>query len=294
MDDIFNNGYNSENGTPYEPPVGENGYPQSGQQTEPYYQPYDNTAQQQVYQQQYVNSQSKEHQDNSGYNPYGNIRQYDSPQFNNNGYQNNYNGYPNNNDYQNGYPQNFQPAYNNGYQNQWAGQRQKTSEPGLAIASMVIALVNLIIFRTLFSVIAVPLSLIFAIVSLAKKKGGTGFAVTGIIASIISALIFGTVVFMIVKLYPDMMYFAENQQQIVEDYREEGKIPERFEKYTDPKYDRIWNSMGCDDFNEFFGELIKRYNTDYGESYGYDDDFEYYYDDPEEDYDLGITDLVFT
>ncbi|HOC32733.1 MAG TPA: DUF4190 domain-containing protein [Ruminococcus flavefaciens] len=297
MDDLDNKSYNSESGTPYEPPQGHmegdgryvpdfedqqgntipqhdvnNGQASSYQNSSAMdQQPYNSGN----YAQQQNDPYGKSYQNQSGYNPYGNIRQYDSPQYNNN---QNYNG---------GYQQNYQydqPACNNGYYGQQPYAQNVRNDSGLAIASMVIALVNLIVFRTLLSIIAVPLSIIFAIVSLVQKRSGKGFAVTGIIVSVISMILIGTVIALFVKVYPDFEYFAENQQQIITEYKEDGTIPEQYEKYNDPKYDKFWKSMGLKDFNEFFGMLIDKYISDY--SY---DDYDYEF---EEDYDHGITDLA--
>lgn len=303
MDDLNNKDYNSESGTPFEPTIGDmdgdrryvpefedqqgtsisqpdgnigqaSTYQNGGiQQSSAPQQPYSgyNNAQQQYEQ------NGKSYENPGGYSPYGNIRQYDSPQYNNN---QNYNG---------GYQQNYQynqPAYNNGYYGQQPYARNIQKDSGLAIASMVIALVNLIVFRTLLSIIAVPLSLIFAIVSLAQKRSGKGFAITGIVVSVISMIIIGTVIALFVKVYPDFEYFAQNQEKIITEYQEDGTIPEQYEKYNDPKYDKLWKSMGMKDFNEFFGMLIEKYVSDYSQ-----DDYEYEFDS---DYDHGISDLAFT
>ena len=303
MDDLDNKDYNSESGTPFEPTIGDMeddrryvpGF--EDQQGTSISQPDGNIGQAPTYQnggmqqssapqqpysgynneQQQYGQNGKSYDNTGGYSPYGNIRQYDSPQYNNN---QNYNG---------GYQQNYQydqPAYNNGYYGQQPYARNIQKDSGLAIASMVIALVNLIVFRTLLSIIAVPLSLIFAIVSLAQKRSGKGFAITGIVVSVISMILIGTVIALFVKVYPDFEYFAQNQEKIITEYQEDGTIPEQYEKYNDPKYDKLWKSMGLKDFNEFFGMLIDKYISDYSND-------DYYYEF-EEDYDHGITDLALT
>ena len=93
---------------------------------------------------------------NSGYNNNG----YGSNGYNNNGYGSS--GY-NNGGYNNG--QNF--GYNSDYEPDTRGGA------GLAIASFVISLVNLLLCCTLLSIITVPLCLIFSIISLVKKRKGT-------------------------------------------------------------------------------------------------------------------------
>ncbi|WP_037291218.1 hypothetical protein, partial [Ruminococcus flavefaciens] len=133
---------------------------------------------------------------------------------------------------------------------------------GLAIASFVISLVNMILCCTLLSIVTVPLCLIFSIASLVKKRKGTAFAIIGIIISLLSGLAFAYYGFFIYKIMPDVMYFAEHQEQIIEDYDRDGTIPERYEKYRDPKFNKYWKQYNCDSFDEFFEkEFINKYRT---------------------------------
>ena len=130
---------------------------------------------------------------------------------------------------------------------------------GLAIAAFVIAIVNIIPCCTMLSVISVPLCIILAIVSLIGKRKGKGFAITAIILSVLAGLLFAYYGFIAYKLGPDYMYFVTNADQIVSDYDEDGTIPERFEKYRDPKYDKYWERSGYKDFDEFFKyEIIEK------------------------------------
>ena len=130
---------------------------------------------------------------------------------------------------------------------------------GLAIAAFVIAIVNIIPCCTMLSIISVPLCIILAIVSLIGKRKGKGFAITAIILSVLAGLLFAYYGFIAYKLGPDYMYFVTNADQIVSDYDEDGTIPERFEKYRDPKYDKYWERNGCKSFDEFFGKFVESY-----------------------------------
>ena len=60
---------------------------------------------------------------------------------------------------------------------------------------------------------------------------------------------------------PDYMYFIANADQIVEEYESDGTIPERYEKYRDPKYDKYWKRSGYDSFDEFFEKFIEGYSA---------------------------------
>ena len=133
-------------------------------------------------------------------------------------------------------------------------------------------------------------------VLLAKKFGGKGFAIAAIIISLISTFVFCSAIAVCVKLYPDFRYFALHEQQIIEEYHENGTIPEQFEKYNAPRYNKYWTAFGCKDFNEFFGKIIDNFASETDESSsdrsydGYDgNDGEY-----DDEFDLGVKDLAFS
>lgn len=177
----------------------------------------------------------------NGNNPFGNQQYNGNTPFGNNGYGGGYN---------NGYPPNMYGGEN--------GQDAPVKKgSGFAVASFVIALVNMILCCTMLSVITVPLCLIFSIISLAGKRKGTAFAVIGLVVSLISGLLFAYYGYIFYKLSPDFMYFVENHTQIIEEYDKDGTIPERFEKYKDPKYDKYWDRMGFKSFEEFFDYFVK-------------------------------------
>lgn len=182
--------------------------------------------------------------------------------YGNGGYDNNYGGYDNsgynNSSSGNGYfpDGEFKGMYN---ENDNMGPVQKGA--GLAIAAFVISIINIVPCCTMLSIISVPLCLIFAIVSLAGRRKGKGFAITAIILSLLAGLMFAYYGYMAYKLGPDYMYFITNSDQIVADYEEDGTIPERFEKYRDPKYDKYWEKSGCKSFDDFFDKFVESYKN---------------------------------
>lgn len=206
--------------------------------------------------------------DNNNNNGNNNAGGYDNNGYSN-GYGNNNGGYGYNNN-------NNMGGYNNGYGNnngggyfpdgQFAGMYndQNYNQPnerkggGFAVASFVLALINIVPCCTMLSIITVPLCIIFSLISLFGKRKGTAFAIIGLVLSLLSGLIFGYYGFIVYKVFPDFMYFAENQQQLIDEYEKTGEIPERFEKYTDPKYDRYWKEMGYDSFEAFYAAFIKQ------------------------------------
>ena len=134
----------------------------------------------------------------------------------------------------------------------------------LAIASFVISLVNFIFCGFMLSFISAPISIIMGIVSLVKKRGGKVFAILGIVISLISLMIFSFFTSIFIKIYPDMEYFVKNDTQIISEYNATGEIPEQFEKYRSSKYDKYWQAVQCENFDEFFGTFIKAYQQSKG------------------------------
>ena len=125
---------------------------------------------------------------------------------------NNYNNGYNNNGYGGGYNNN---QYNN-YDSNYEMPHDERRGGGFAIASFVLAIVNIIPCCSALSIITVPLCIIFSIISLVQKRKGTAFAIIGIVLSLIAGLFFAYYGFIMYKIMPDAMYFAQNQQQITE------------------------------------------------------------------------------
>lgn len=135
-------------------------------------------------------------------------------------------------------------------------ERQQIRGRAFAIAALVISLFNLLMCATLLTPITLPLVIIFVCKSVNRKGGKTGMAVAAVIISIISAILFGLILTVFVKIYPDLKYISNHGEEIVREYDINGTIPERFDKYRDSKYDNVWDAMGYDDFDEFFDKVI--------------------------------------
>lgn len=153
--------------------------------------------------------------------------------------------------------ENIYGGYTNG---QVLPDSQKT---GLAIAAFCISLINFIVFRSVLSFIAVPVSLIMAIVSLKKRRGGKTFSIIAIVVSSLSTILFAFYAVIMVKIYPDMKYLTDNFTSITSEYEETGAIPEYYDKYRDPKYDDYWKQLGVNSFDEFFEYIMKQFNVTY-------------------------------
>lgn len=158
--------------------------------------------------------------------------------------------------------------YNNPYNyNQYGFQSQQVKKPiWAAVTSFVLSIVN-IVFCCCMTYILAPLSIIFGIVSLAKKWAGKGLAVAGIIISSVSlVLMIISSVFMNTTFkepYQDMMKFAASPDKYIEEYQETGEVPEDFQKYCSSEYDNWWKFMGYDRFEDFFDDYIKGFMSTY-------------------------------
>ena len=170
-----------------------------------------------------------------------------------------------------GTPGGYQPAYAGQPVRGAAVQTQKNSGFSEGLVALIVSLVNFFMFGSLLSFISVPVVLIFAIIALKRGNSGRIMAVISIIVSILSALIFAFYVAVIVKLAPEIKYFADHDKEIIAEYYETGEIPERYEKFRDKKYDKIWSNLGYDDFDDFFGDIIGEYRDSV-----YDDEDDWY------------------
>lgn len=135
-------------------------------------------------------------------------------------------------------------------------ERQRIRGRAFAIAALVISLFNLLMCATLLTPITLPLVIIFVCKSVNRKGGKTGMAVAAVIISAISAIIFGIFIAIFVKIYPDLKYISNHGEELVREYDINGTIPERFDKYRASKYDEFWDTMGYDDFDEFYEKVI--------------------------------------
>ena len=112
---------------------------------------------------------------------------------------------------------------------------------------------------TVFLIFISVTSLIFGVISLASHRDGKGFAITGVIISVIMivSLIFSLI--FLAEPCKDMMKISQHPQEYIDESEETGEVPEEFEKYNDSKYDWFWNSMGMNSFSDFYGQFIQQY-----------------------------------
>lgn len=122
-------------------------------------------------------------------------------------------------------------------------QRDKT---GFAIAALVLGIVSLIGVCCCLNVITAPLAIIFGIVALVKKQGGTGMSVTGIVLAALSLIVIGAFLVGFKDIMPyseqivkDYSQLIEEQDEVFPAYEQDGTLPEYLEKYKEPPYSEL-------------------------------------------------------
>ncbi|MDE5855003.1 MAG: DUF4190 domain-containing protein, partial [Ruminococcus sp.] len=177
----------------------------------------------------------------------------------------------------------FNDYEQNPYNNPYYNNQQPKKPLWAAIVSFVLSIVNVVACCCMTYVFA-PLSIIFGIVSLAKKWAGKGLAVAGIVISsitlviaIVSSVLMNTI---FKEPYEDIMKFVVNADYYVQEYQKTEEVPDDFKKYCDPKYDSWWDYMGYDSFEDFYDEYMEGFMSNYKRSYGgnYNNDYNDSYD----------------
>ena len=140
--------------------------------------------------------------------------------------------------------------YNTGSPEIGATVQEKKS--GFAIASLVCGILSLIGFCCCgITVITAPLALIFGIISLAKKRSGTGMAVAGIVMAVLSILMIGAMIYSVKDFLPYSEEIVQDYAQVIADqdevfpaYEEDGTLPPYIAKYKESPYKELLDKYG--------------------------------------------------
>ena len=118
--------------------------------------------------------------------------------------------------------------------------RKKT---GFAITALVLGIISIIGVCCCINIITAPIAIIFGIISLAAKRGGTGMSIVGIILSVLSLIIIFSVVYSAKDFYPyadtmlqDYTRLVQEQDTVFPAYEEDGTLPDYIQKYAQPPY----------------------------------------------------------
>ena len=146
-------------------------------------------------------------------------------------------------------PGNFEQVQPGGYGYGYTAPMPEQPQPkrvGFAVTSLVLGLVSLVglcCCAGLIDIITVPLALIFGIISLVQKRGGTGLAITGVVTAAVSLLMIVTTLYSLRDILPyseeilqDYMQVLEDQDEVFPAYEEDGTLPVYLVKYTESPY----------------------------------------------------------
>ncbi len=117
---------------------------------------------------------------------------------------------------------------------------------------------------TIIPLIVSIMALILGIISLARHEDGKGFAISGIIISVLTIIPLLFSLIFLRGVTEDMVAFSQDPQKYIDDYKETGEIPEEFSEYEDPKYDWFWRMTGTSGFSEFYGSFLEQYEQQNG------------------------------
>jgi hypothetical protein len=114
----------------------------------------------------------------------------------------------------------------------------KNERKAMAIVGLVL---SIIAFIGICFCIGLPFGiagLIICIIVLVKGKGGKGMAIAGTVLSGLSVLISSVTIAMFIPVYQDMSKFVTEMPEVIEDYQEDGSLPDYLEKYREqyPEY----------------------------------------------------------
>lgn len=114
--------------------------------------------------------------------------------------------------------------------------------------------------------ITVIAALVFGIISLANKWRGKGFAIAGVVISLIMLIVMLTSQILFRDVAQDFADMIQKTPKYYEEYAETGEIPEEFVKFNDEKYDILWKISGTEDFEEFYSIWMDMYGQTAGVS----------------------------
>lgn len=151
------------------------------------------------------------------------------------------------------------------YQNEAQNAPVKKKASGLSIAALVL---GIIAFVNCFLFINIPLgiiSIILAVIALAKKHGGKGMSIAGIVLSLLSfavSLLVITLIMPLIKampgLYDDLnRLYGDDYDAVIEEYDRTGQLPEYMDEYYEGELGDFFDQY-YGGFDNFFDEVIRR------------------------------------
>ncbi|HAG13975.1 MAG TPA: hypothetical protein DCG49_08960 [Ruminococcus sp.] len=145
---------------------------------------------------------------------------------------------------------------------------QRERKTGLAIAALILGIISLIgLCCCGLNIITAPLAIIFGIVSIVKKRDGTGLSITGIVLAALSLVMMFSVIFSVRDILPysdvimsDYMQLLSDQDTVFPAYKEDQTLPEYLEKYKESPYQEFLAKYEMDIY-DVMDVLLEQYEN---------------------------------
>ena len=138
---------------------------------------------------------------------------------------------------------------------------------GFSIAALVLGIISIVGLCCCIGVFTAPFALIFGIVALAKKQGGKGMAITGIVLGGLTLLmVIATAVSMapllknMDQISQDLVQVLEDQDEVFPAYEADQTLPDCLNKYKEPPYSDILEQYDITIY-DIMDSLLSQYKT---------------------------------
>ncbi|MBR6760858.1 MAG: DUF4190 domain-containing protein [Oscillospiraceae bacterium] len=146
-----------------------------------------------------------------------------------------------------------------------------------AVAAFILGLVSLIGICCGINVITAPLALICGIIALAKKQGGVGMSLAGVITAGLSLLLSVVLLFscwdMIEhadEIANDYTHLIVERDEIFPEYEETGELPDFLTKYLESPYSDFFGKYNVNIYDIMDALLVSYKNGSFDELDAYD------------------------
>ncbi len=167
--------------------------------------------------------------------------------------------------------------YSNHGQNNMYYQPQSKQPIGFALAALILGLVSFIGICCCINVLTAPLALIFGVIALAKKQGGTGMSIAGIITAALSILLSFALLLSFWDMFEhseeianDYVHLIAERDEIFPEYEETGELPDFLTKYLESPYSDFMGKYNVNIYDIMDALLVSYKNGDFDELDAYD------------------------
>lgn len=143
---------------------------------------------------------------------------------------------------------------------------RQESKSGLSVAAFILSIISILTCLFLLNIPFALISIILAIIALAKKYGKKGLAGASIIISAFSLAISTLMIILLMPLLSVMSDLVtditrlntdENYKEIIEEYERTGELPDYMDKYSEGEIGEFFDKY-FGGFDKFFDQAFKR------------------------------------